>query len=761
MESEFDPATAQPLPKLRKTLFKDPSVEKEYGGVNPDLQKIIDNAPNPVTVTSGFRDPAKNAAVGGVPNSLHQNGDAADIRYDDKWPENKKYFAQNGVNVLEEKDHPHLSYKGKPKTVDDEFDPAMAQPLDSATPDVNKGLYAQPTKMQRFKDFINNPLLTNEMLTSKGNEAGTGQITPEYPQGRPEDVAAVNRGVTTSVKNLASGLTTPKNIAQLAGSAAFPLVGLAAAAPSIPGMLKHGWEGLVAGKKARESGDYEKAGEEYTNAGANGLMGLSLAKGVGGVVGSGLSTAAGANPESLTGKTVGTIGKGLTSLTNTPQPELYNKAINPEVQKIAQEGYPLTSAEIKGGRIGGIAQRLLERAPLSAGIFKKFGEGQSAELNNQVGDFKNEVGMPTNAEVSEGATQGLENTEGAFRAKSKELYDKAQELAGGATGKMPNYADKLQSHLGDETELNAAGLDSESLLKRINKSLKDQTGGEPLASDKTNLADKSFDQMRRMRSALYDLAESSKSAKESIGTRETKVYTDLAKSVENDISDFAANRGNDLMDAYQKANQFYKPGKEDINSDVANKIRTLAKEAPNGLAKALVQPENDFRVQQAKRLLGDQFGVVQKQLIKNLIEDSTVIPKNPTANEVAGTPKGIVQGDLLLKNMENYGQDGSVLKEALTPDQLESLNDLALKSRLSKSAAKASKDAAGRGGANILHTLLTPIGALGAPAAKFMTSPTGARVLSTSLPRPAIGKVALPFNPLTNPLNRGLYKDKQ
>ena len=44
------------------------------------LEEIRDAYGHPIVVTSGFRTPLVNSAVGGVPNSLHLVGRAADIR---------------------------------------------------------------------------------------------------------------------------------------------------------------------------------------------------------------------------------------------------------------------------------------------------------------------------------------------------------------------------------------------------------------------------------------------------------------------------------------------------------------------------------------------------------------------------------------------------------------------------------------------------------------------------------------------------------
>lgn len=47
------------------------------------LQPLRDHLGVPITVTSGYRCPKLNRAVGGVPNSQHLTGEAADIRIPD------------------------------------------------------------------------------------------------------------------------------------------------------------------------------------------------------------------------------------------------------------------------------------------------------------------------------------------------------------------------------------------------------------------------------------------------------------------------------------------------------------------------------------------------------------------------------------------------------------------------------------------------------------------------------------------------------
>jgi len=100
--------TDEELLALRpKVNFKNESVKNEYSGINPNGKYLLENVPEPITTTSGLRSFEENAAVGGVPNSKHLTGDAADIRYD-FGPETKKYLEESGAKLVPEGDHLHI-----------------------------------------------------------------------------------------------------------------------------------------------------------------------------------------------------------------------------------------------------------------------------------------------------------------------------------------------------------------------------------------------------------------------------------------------------------------------------------------------------------------------------------------------------------------------------------------------------------------------------------------------------------------------------
>lgn len=64
----------------------------------------VEAAPSGGTLTSWYRDPARNAAVGGAPRSLHLIGLAIDVAGG-----NAQAFRSVGLRVLDEGDHLHVS----------------------------------------------------------------------------------------------------------------------------------------------------------------------------------------------------------------------------------------------------------------------------------------------------------------------------------------------------------------------------------------------------------------------------------------------------------------------------------------------------------------------------------------------------------------------------------------------------------------------------------------------------------------------------
>lgn len=92
----------------QRTAFKSPDIEEAYAKVSPELRDAVANAPAPLTVTSAYRDPGRNAAVGGVPGSYHTKGQAVDLRLGSDDQAIMDYFQGLGMQPIRESDHIHV-----------------------------------------------------------------------------------------------------------------------------------------------------------------------------------------------------------------------------------------------------------------------------------------------------------------------------------------------------------------------------------------------------------------------------------------------------------------------------------------------------------------------------------------------------------------------------------------------------------------------------------------------------------------------------
>lgn len=107
--------------------------DEEVHGLDSKLVEMLDLAREtsgvPFKITSGYRDPAHNAAVGGVPGSAHEKGLAVDIRApNDEYGKRVAYglgragfvrigFYSKHIHVDLDTSKPQVSWVGDYKTV--------------------------------------------------------------------------------------------------------------------------------------------------------------------------------------------------------------------------------------------------------------------------------------------------------------------------------------------------------------------------------------------------------------------------------------------------------------------------------------------------------------------------------------------------------------------------------------------------------------------------------------------------------------------
>jgi peptidase M15-like protein len=180
--------------QLQPVAFKTPEVKNEYAGLHPDLQTHLETQASslglPLEVTSGKRSPAENSSLpGSAQNSLHLNGEAADISLH-TIPTDKVSQVVSGLNAkgfkafVDNGDHIHVQMTGEKPEV--QFDPAQyaASKLkespttsDTSTP-VSPNPLPPSTPTQKIQSFLEGTLPQTPTLPP-GEENSLDIFTPK------------------------------------------------------------------------------------------------------------------------------------------------------------------------------------------------------------------------------------------------------------------------------------------------------------------------------------------------------------------------------------------------------------------------------------------------------------------------------------------------------------------------------------------------------------------------------------------------------
>lgn len=119
-------------------------------GLDESLLSVLQASPMPVTITSGFRDPAQNRAVGGVPGSYHTRGQAVDIRTRDLTQVQKQqiqqHFNSQGYKTIDEGDHIHVQ-PGTPVVKASNMTPPILPLEQTPSPQAQPGFSLDPQSL--------------------------------------------------------------------------------------------------------------------------------------------------------------------------------------------------------------------------------------------------------------------------------------------------------------------------------------------------------------------------------------------------------------------------------------------------------------------------------------------------------------------------------------------------------------------------------------------------------------------------------------
>ncbi len=181
----------------------------------PDFQSILGV---PVTVTSGYRDPRKNALVGGVKNSDHLTDSARDFvpKGMSMADAAARLKAAGGfTKVINEGDHVHASYPQGQKVAISDDD--LLKALTGGKPSAAVIPHTEPTQLSDDQIL--------KALTSGGNEAAASKpVSPAAPPAKPPvstfaDIVRSIPGGLVKGANAVAGL--PGDVQELVGRGTF------------------------------------------------------------------------------------------------------------------------------------------------------------------------------------------------------------------------------------------------------------------------------------------------------------------------------------------------------------------------------------------------------------------------------------------------------------------------------------------------------------------------------------------------------------
>lgn len=210
-----------------------------------------------------------------------------------------------------------------------------------------------------------------------------------------------------------------------------------------------------------------------------------------------------------------------------------------------------------------------------------------------------------------------------------------------------------------------------------------------------------------------------------------------------------------------KASQPYEKAKapkaipQSLHGELSEHINQLAQENPNALSDHIIQENNPKRVQDYKKILGENFESIKKQFTQKLLGDHEAHVNGQSQGETTESGQFIpsktqVTGKSLKDNLASYGD---TLKEVYMPEELKKMNDIANKAEASQVAIRAKRPPMSPRGIKALISKIAS-GPIVSPLAKGWLSKTGTRLLSTTLPRSPAGVAPL-ANTLRTLNNKG------
>lgn len=215
MSVTLDFSTFEPI---KKNKFKDKTVESDFHKVDPSLKAIAETIP--ATITSAYRTPETNAAVGGVPNSFHTQGKALDFRKGELGDEDRNRLTSAGFKIIPESDHEHVEPSGNaPQNVSLDF--STFEPIN----DPNKGLLKDDSsfldKAASFGTGVSRSNPMHRMAESVVEGIGLPKSTDHFTDKAPgwEKGGRITGDIISSIPQYMGGMGAMKGLLKGTGLA--------------------------------------------------------------------------------------------------------------------------------------------------------------------------------------------------------------------------------------------------------------------------------------------------------------------------------------------------------------------------------------------------------------------------------------------------------------------------------------------------------------------------------------------------------------
>lgn len=357
----------------------------------------------------------------------------------------------------------------------------------------------------------------------------------------------------------------------------------------------------------------------------------------------------------------------------------FGKKILPETEKVmkwfAAKGGKFTPGQATESYALDYLENVAESSIFGGARMAKFKAGQEVVVKNIADNLSDSIAKEMPAEeVGNLIKSAVDNKIDAFRVVGRGLYKKVDDLAGGAminTKPLKIEAAKILKQMRPTVEtitsevpvesiiLDETGKPFTELAEQISKtelmpSLKNRSTVK-LLRDFQNLPDKvPFSYLQQWRS---DLLQVGYQPSDLIPSRTAGTAKHFAKQIDDLFSQAEGGLSDEALVSLQRANQYWRAGKERFNSSL---VKAVAAKNPEAVLGRFLKTGDITDIRAMKKIVGPEiWSNVQGAYVRNLLYG----------------PEGIVTGKKLTTSLHNMGRP--TLNELLGPEMTTELHNLA------------------------------------------------------------------------------------